>query len=350
MSDADAPADGALSEADACDIEITDSRRTEVGGVAIRRALPQRSRRTVGAWCFVDHMGPATVGPDRALDIGPHPHIGLQTVTWLLAGEILHRDSLGSEQFIRPGQLNLMTAGHGVSHAEEATDYRGQLHGVQLWVAQPSATRERSAAFEHHGSLPHVDLDGGVATVLVGDFAGSRSPARRDTDHVGVDLDLHGGDCVMSLDPSFEYALVVLDGAATVGDKVVEPGSSRVSRGWGATNVPADLRNFAGVADRGRPVPRAGTHVVELRRPLPRRDQRRTRRVDRPQRAIRPRRVVPALSRRRSTAVEPVSRMTQIRRTCLGSAGSRCGGTIDGDGRSDHLTISRRRHRSRSWS
>jgi redox-sensitive bicupin YhaK (pirin superfamily) len=225
VSDADAPADGALSEADACDVEITDSRRTEVGGVAIRRALPQRPRRTVGAWCFVDHMGPATVGPDRALDIGPHPHIGLQTVTWLLAGEILHRDSLGSEQLIRPGQLNLMTAGHGVSHAEEATDYRGQLHGVQLWVAQPSATRERSAAFEHHGSLPHVDLDGGVATVLVGDFAGSRSPARRDTDHVGVDLDLHGGDCVMSLDPSFEYALVVLDGAATVGDKVVEPGS-----------------------------------------------------------------------------------------------------------------------------
>ena len=225
MSDADVTADDLPPEADACDIEITESRRAEVGGVAIRRALPQRSRRTVGAWCFVDHMGPTTVGPNRALDVGPHPHIGLQTVTWLLAGEMLHRDSLGSEQLIRPGQLNLMTAGHGVSHTEEATDYRGELHGVQLWVAQPAATRDGSAAFEHHGSLPQFELGGGVATVLVGDLANSKSPARRDTDHVGIDLDLHSGECGMPLDPSFEYALVVLEGAVMLGDKVVEPGS-----------------------------------------------------------------------------------------------------------------------------
>ena len=187
--------------------------------------------------------------------------------------------------------------------------------------------------------------------MLVGDFAGSRSPARRDTDHVGVDLDLHGGDRAMSLDPSFEYALVVLDGAVDGGRQGRRAGISR--RIWGSGRDEVCLRTSEtsrALLIGGRPVPRAGTHVVELRRPLPRRDQRRTRRVDRPQRAIRPRRVVPALSRRRSTAVEPVSRMTQIRRTCLGSAGSRCGGTIDGDGRSDHLTISRRRHRSRSWS
>jgi quercetin 2,3-dioxygenase len=221
----DAPAEITLPDADACDVDITESRRTELGGVTIRRALPQRSRRTVGAWCFADHMGPATVGPNHGLDIGPHPHIGLQTVTWLLAGEVLHRDSLGSEQLIRPGQLNLMTAGRGVSHSEEATDYRGELHGVQLWVAQPMATRHGDAAFEHHAALPQVELEAGVATVLVGDFDGATSPARRDTDHVGIDFDLRPGECVVPLDPAFEYALIIFDGAVALGDKLVEPGA-----------------------------------------------------------------------------------------------------------------------------
>lgn len=175
-------------------LEITESRNTELGGVAIRRALPRRGRRTVGAWCFVDHMGPASVTETHGLDVGPHPHIGLQTVTWLLEGEVLHRDSLGSEQLIRPGELNLMTAGHGVSHAEEATGaYRGPLQGVQLWVAQPDATRHGQPAFEHHSALPQVELDECTATVLVGDFAGGASPARRDTEHVGVDLHLRRG-------------------------------------------------------------------------------------------------------------------------------------------------------------
>src|SRR6185312_1155282 len=102
-------------------IELLPSREAEVGGVRVRRALPHRPRRTVGAWCFADHMGPVAVTPESGMDVGPHPHMGLQTVTWLVTGEVLHRDSLGSEQLIRPGQLNLMTAGHGVSHAEEST-------------------------------------------------------------------------------------------------------------------------------------------------------------------------------------------------------------------------------------
>ena len=123
-------------------VEITPSRDAQLGGVRIRRGLPQRGRRTVGPWCFEDHMGPTQVTETGGLDIGPHPHIGLHTVTWLLSGEVLHRDSLGSEQLIRPGQLNLMTAGYGVAHSEEATrTYRGELHGVQLWVAQPEAER-----------------------------------------------------------------------------------------------------------------------------------------------------------------------------------------------------------------
>jgi redox-sensitive bicupin YhaK (pirin superfamily) len=175
------PEPGAGEPASPPCVEITDSHEAVVGAMTVRRALPRRARRTVGAWCFVDHMGPLAVTEDEGIDIGPHPHIGLQTVTWLLAGEVLHRDSLGSEQLIRPGQLNLMTAGHGVSHAEERTGrYRGDLHGMQLWVAQPEGTRHGPPAFEHHASLPQVALGGAEATLLVGDLAGASSPARRE--------------------------------------------------------------------------------------------------------------------------------------------------------------------------
>src|SRR3954453_1720353 len=145
-------------------LEISESREAQVGALPVRRALPRRARRTVGAWCFVDHMGPISVTDERGVDLGPPPHTGLQTVTWLLDGEILHRDSLGSEQIIRPGQLNLMTAGHGVAHAEAATGrYEGALHGVQLWVAQPSSTRDGEPAFEHHAELPRVELGSSIA-------------------------------------------------------------------------------------------------------------------------------------------------------------------------------------------
>ena len=127
----------------------------------VRRVLPQRPRRTVGSWCFVDHAGPVRVEPGVAFGIGPHPHLGLQTVTWLVAGELLHLDSLGSEQLIRPGQLNLMTAGHGVTHAEEDPARAEEVHAVQLWVAQPAGTRDGPAAFEHHAELPRLELDHG---------------------------------------------------------------------------------------------------------------------------------------------------------------------------------------------
>jgi quercetin 2,3-dioxygenase len=209
-------------------LEVTPSREAQVGAVRVRRALPRRTRRTVGPWCFVDHMGPVPVTEERGVDIGPHPHIGLQTVTWLLAGEMLHRDGLGSEQAIRPGQLNLMTAGRGLAHAEEATGrYRGDMHGVQLWVAQPERTRHGPPAFEHHAELPRVELGAGEATVLVGTLVGlaeTRSPARSDTGQVGVELDLRAGEAVVPLDPSFEHALVVLEGAVSVDGTIVEPG------------------------------------------------------------------------------------------------------------------------------
>jgi quercetin 2,3-dioxygenase len=205
-------------------LELTDSRDASVGAIRVRRALPTKGRRTVGAWCFADHMGPAEVTETHGLDVGPHPHTGLQTVTWLVAGEVLHRDSLGSEQTIAPGQLNLMTAGHGVSHSEEATgSYRGAVHGIQLWVAQPETTRHGAAAFEHHAELPRYELRGATATVLVGALGDVESPARHDTDLVGVELVVRDAT-VVPLRRDFEHALVVLDGAVAVGDAIVEPG------------------------------------------------------------------------------------------------------------------------------
>jgi redox-sensitive bicupin YhaK (pirin superfamily) len=206
-------------------IEITESATAQVGIVSVRRALPRRQRRMIGAWCFADHMGPADATPTRGLDVGPHPHCGLQTVTWLTQGEVLHRDSLGTEQVIAPGQLNLMTAGRGVSHSEEATgSYAGPVEGIQLWMAQPAATRDGDAAFEHHASLPSFGLAGsGRATVLVGALGDVESPARIDSPMVGAELVL---DAVTSLDldPAFEHGLVVLDGAVEVDGSVLTPG------------------------------------------------------------------------------------------------------------------------------
>jgi len=205
--------------------EVFDDREAKVGNITVRRALPRRGRRTVGAWCFADHMGPEEVGENGGLDIGPHPHIGLHTVTWLVDGALLHRDSLGSEQLIRPGQLNLMTAGRGVVHAEEMSrTYRGSLQGVQLWVAQPESTRDGAAAFEHHASLPVAELDNGSAVVLIGSLAGATSTARHDTELVGAQLTLGRGGSVVPVRRDFEHALVVIEGEVAVGESVVRPG------------------------------------------------------------------------------------------------------------------------------
>jgi len=205
-------------------IEVGDSREATVGGIRVRRALPRRARRTVGAWCFADHMGPVSVTSEDGLNVGPHPHMGLQTVTWLIEGEALHRDSLGSQQLIAPGQLNLMTAGEGVSHAEESTrSYEGALEGIQLWIAQPEDTRHGPPAFEHHPDLPKLAISQCVMTVLIGDFNGISSPARHDTDLVGVDLALRSR-IEVPLTPKFEHALIVLEGAIRVDETTLVPG------------------------------------------------------------------------------------------------------------------------------
>jgi len=207
------------------DIEILEGRSARVGELSVRRALPTRGRRTVGAWCFLDHMGPQSLSPDISVDVAPHPHIGLQTVTWMFSGEFLHRDSLGSEQLIRPGQLNLMSAGRGVVHSEENPGpTSGDLHGMQLWIAQPSSTRDDAPAFEHHRDLPKFELANVEATVLVGEMGTAVSPARRDSDLMGAELRLYEGVSVLPLLARFEYALVVAHGRVRVGTAIVQPG------------------------------------------------------------------------------------------------------------------------------
>ena len=206
-------------------VELLAAREALVAGTAVRRALPRRGRRTVGAWCFADHVGPAPVSPDAPVAIGPHPHTGLQTVTWLLEGEQRHRDSLGSDQVIRPGQLNLMTAGAGVVHAEESLDFRGRIHGVQLWVALPDTVRASPPSFEHVAELPSVALGAAVATVLVGSLAGVTSPAGVHSPILGADLRVGPGTAGLPLEPAFEHAVLVLEGAVEVEARTVAPGT-----------------------------------------------------------------------------------------------------------------------------
>ncbi|MET0729340.1 MAG: pirin family protein [Acidimicrobiales bacterium] len=206
-------------------VDLTTSHDAEVGGLPVRRALPRRGRRTVGAWCFLDHFGPVDGDQADAMQVGPHPHIGLQTVTWLLDGEVLHTDSVGSEQVIRPGQLNLMTAGRGVAHAESSQSGGRGCHGIQLWVAQPEATRHGEPAFEHHPELPKVELGTLEATVLSGSLHGTASPARHDTPLVGADLALETGVGLVPLEPTWEHALVVAYGSIEVDGTPVRPGS-----------------------------------------------------------------------------------------------------------------------------
>ena len=203
-------------------IESREGRHTSVGGLNVTRVLPTKGRRTVGAWCFVDLMGPVDAERPDPMEVGPHPHIGLSTVTWLLEGEALHNDSLGTEQVIRPGQLNWMTAGHGIAHAELAA--KPPFRGVQMWVAQPEATRHGESAFVHHADLPQLELDHASASLFAGTLGEASSPARADTPLVGLDLSLRRGTTVLPAATTFEHAVIPLDGRVKVGPEVVEPG------------------------------------------------------------------------------------------------------------------------------
>jgi quercetin 2,3-dioxygenase len=230
VSTLDTDLDAAARPVMADGLELTRARTAMVGDISVRRLLPLRLRRSVGAWCFVDHYGPMSVDGVTGMAVPPHPHIGLQTVTWLMAGNVLHRDSLGSEQMIRPGQLNLMTAGRGIAHAEESpADHDPQLHGVQLWVALPDASRLTEPAFEHHAELPVAQAGRLAITVLLGSLAGApglRSPATTFSDIVGAEvIAVTDARERIALDPSFEHVVFVTSGAASVAGTELAPGS-----------------------------------------------------------------------------------------------------------------------------
>jgi len=197
---------------------------TDLGSLPITRLLPRSRRRLVGPWCFLDAFGPLRFDATKPVDVPPHPHIGLQTVSWLVEGEILHNDSLKGTGLARPGVVNLMTAGHGIAHSEETPAQNGgRLAGVQLWVALPDAHRETTPSFEQNGDLPQVALDGGTAVVFLGSFADATAPGRTFSPLVGVDLAASGtGPLCVPVDPEFEHALVPLAGSLTLGSDRLE--------------------------------------------------------------------------------------------------------------------------------
>ncbi|MFE9628273.1 pirin family protein [Streptomyces sp. NPDC006527] len=191
--------------------------------MTVRRTLPQRTRSLIGAWCFADHYGPDDVADSGGMDVAPHPHTGLQTVSWLFSGEIEHRDSLGSHAFVRPGELNLMTGGHGISHSEVSTPGTTVLHGVQLWVALPDEHRATARDFQHHAPEA-VRLAGAEIRVFLGTLAGSTSPVRTFTPLLGAELLLEpGAEITLSVDPAFEHGLLVDTGEIRLAGTALRP-------------------------------------------------------------------------------------------------------------------------------
>ena len=207
--------------------ELLHPRTVPLGGSTnVRRLLPNLGRRMVGAWCFVDHYGPDDIADLPGMRVPPHPHIGLQTVSWLHAGEVLHRDSLGSEQTILPRRLGLMTAGRGIAHSEQSPATHGAiLHGAQLWVALPDAHRHIAPRFEHHSELPVVEAAGLRGIVLLGEVDGAVSPGTVHSPIVGVDLALDGADVRLPVEPDFEYAVLAMSGVTEVDGVRLSPGA-----------------------------------------------------------------------------------------------------------------------------
>lgn len=223
-------------------IEILEPRDVPLGGpraMTVRRTLPQRGRSLIGAWCFVDHYGPDDIADTGGMEVPPHPHTGLQTVSWLFTGEVEHRDSAGFHAMVRPGELNLMSAGSGISHSEISTPDTTILHGVQLWVALPGHARFSERGFEHY--VPSaVAGEGFEARVFLGSFAGSTSPVPTYSPLMGAEVSLTpASDTVFAVDSSYEHGVLVDRGEVTVN-------GNRVGRGQLAFLAPgADTISIA---------------------------------------------------------------------------------------------------------
>ena len=189
--------------------------------MTVRRTLPQRQRSLIGAWCFADHYGPDDVSLTGGMDVAPHPHTGLQTVSWLFSGQVEHRDTLGTHAMVRPGELNLMTAGGGIAHTEVSTSDTTTLHGVQLWVALPDADRDTGGAFEHYVP-PEVHLRDAAARVFLGQLFGSVSPVHTFSPLLGAELTLEPrAHLDIPVRSDFEHGVLVDTGSVTVAETSV---------------------------------------------------------------------------------------------------------------------------------
>jgi redox-sensitive bicupin YhaK (pirin superfamily) len=206
-------------------MEVLTPRDVPLGGIramTVRRTLPQRQRTFVGAWCFVDHYGPDPVDEQGGMVVPPHPHTGLQTASWLFSGAIEHRDSAGFHAFVRPGELNLMTAGRGISHSEYSTPDTTLLHGAQLWLALPDESRHIAPTFEHFVAEP-VSGEGWEARVFLGSLLGSSSPVRTFSPLLGAELRLRAGTTLrVPVDAAYELGILLDSGSLTVGDEALK--------------------------------------------------------------------------------------------------------------------------------
>ncbi|WP_413760007.1 pirin family protein [Streptomyces sp. MMBL 11-3] len=220
-----APAEGERTTG-APRVDVLTAREVPLGGpraMQVRRTLPQRSRTLIGAWCFADHYGPHQVAASGGMNVPPHPHTGLQTVSWLFSGEIEHRDTLGTHAFIRPGEMNLMTGGHGIAHSEVSTPDTTVIHGVQLWVALPEEHRAAARDFQHHVPEP-TQVDGAEIRVFLGSLAGRTSPARTFTPLLGAEIVIEPHRTLtLAVDAAFEHGLLVDSGHVRLIDTALRP-------------------------------------------------------------------------------------------------------------------------------
>jgi redox-sensitive bicupin YhaK (pirin superfamily) len=205
----------------------------------VARALPDRAIRMIGAWCFLDHYGPEDVGDAPGMQVPAHPHTGLQTVSWLVEGEVEHRDSLGTQAMVTPGTLNIMTAGHGIVHSEMSPDDKPPtLHGLQLWVALPHDVRDSAPRFDRYTDLPVIERPGVRGQVLIGALDGVRSPAISFSPLVGADLTLEPGVAVeLATDPAHEHGVFVVSGEVTTGGEVAATTDQLIYLGTGRSAV-----------------------------------------------------------------------------------------------------------------
>lgn len=225
---------------------LIEPRERDLGGFTVRRVLPSSKRRMVGPFIFFDHMGPAEFPPGEGIQVRPHPHIGLATITYLFEGEIIHRDSLGYVQAIQPGAVNLMTAGRGIVHSERAgddLDRESRLHGIQSWIALPTAEEERDPAFQHYAAdqLPEVDLDGAAARIIMGDAYGASSPVSTYSDTLYMECTMPAGSSIALPDECRELAVYVVSGGVRIDGQNHSGGVMAVVRSGNSVAVRATV-------------------------------------------------------------------------------------------------------------